>query len=131
MGVAPTKTPPNNIPEVLTNLQLTIETLKYENQTLKRDLLKEKREVKKLQRLLSTLDSSQQSVKPPTNLMTISKESNDTPDTIEGLRERIKLMEDTLQYQTADMELIKQNLPEVSYSFNHHDALGRQKYKQI
>lgn len=119
MGVLISKSPPSKIPEVLTNLQLTIETLKYENVTLKRDLEAEKRECKKLQKLISKLNENPPSGKPPVNFPTTSEEFNGTPDTIEGLRERLKLMEDALHYQSADMELMKQNLHEVSYLFNH------------
>lgn len=111
MGLFQSKQCSSTIPQTLTNLQLTIETLKYENISLKRDLDVKTRETRTLQNLIKKLNKTPS----PVNLDGVAPPTGSAPpDTIDGLREQLRLMEDALQSQTADMELMKHNLHDVS-----------------
>lgn len=113
MGISQTKLTANKstdlIPKTLTDLQLTIETLKYENISLKREVDTRKRETKKLQQLLSKINP----VTSTRNYKKVDFSDSGSIDTVEGLRERLKVMEEALWQQTTAMEFMKQNLHEV------------------
>lgn len=95
-----------NIPKTLTDLQLTIETLKYESISLKRDVEQKKREIKKLQALVKNLNRTPSAV-------SLNVCGSAPADTVEGLREQMRILEEALRYQAAEMELMKQNQHEV------------------
>lgn len=98
------------IPRTLTNMQLTIETLKYEVDSLKRALQSKKSEITNLQEAIKQTEATSSS-------SSCSGEVNVADLSDEDLKLKIKALEDVISCQKADLELMQQSSHEVHPSF--------------
>lgn len=100
-----------SVPKTLIDLQLTIETLKYENICLRRDLELKDREIRKLQVLVNKMNT------PNLSLESFIDTGSLPPEAVASFHDQLRIYEEALRCQSSDLAVMKQNLHEVIFFF--------------